>query len=222
MRRPLPRIPQDTPTGALSLLADQAAVAAGACGASISVRRDGGDVLLVASHPDVGELAEVEAELGEGPGLDVMPGGEPVLLADTLREERWPRYCRAALRRGVRSCLAAAGQVPRARATVTVYGLRPGHPGASGGPLAAAFAAQAAMVVTHLEDRERGWRAVEEMRDTLATRWPIEQAKGMIMQALGCDADEAFAELRKTSQNGHLKLRDVAHRLISRESAPEG
>lgn len=38
----------------------------------------------------------------------------------------------------------------------------------------------------------------------------IEQAKGMVMQAHGMSADEAFATLRAESQYTNRKLRDVA------------
>jgi hypothetical protein len=42
----------------------------------------------------------------------------------------------------------------------------------------------------------------------------IEQAKGMVMLAAGCNADDAFGMLRRCSQNAHIKLHDVARRLI--------
>jgi AmiR/NasT family two-component response regulator len=41
----------------------------------------------------------------------------------------------------------------------------------------------------------------------------IEQAKGKIMGANGCDADTAFALLVKASQRENVKLRDVARRI---------
>lgn len=42
----------------------------------------------------------------------------------------------------------------------------------------------------------------------------IEQAKGMLMLAAGCDADEAFTILRRYSTKANLKLRDLAHMLV--------
>ncbi|QWF83490.1 ANTAR domain-containing protein [Amycolatopsis sp. CA-230715] len=38
----------------------------------------------------------------------------------------------------------------------------------------------------------------------------IEQAKGMLMLARGCDADTAFGILRTLSQDLNLKVRDIA------------
>ncbi|MBB4699466.1 GAF and ANTAR domain-containing protein [Sphaerisporangium siamense] len=198
----------------MSVLADQVAMAAGVCGATVEARRERRDRLLVASHPDLGELAELEPR--RGPAGQVVTSERPVLVVDTRLDDRWPDFCRAALRRGVRACLAAGGRTDGVVAVVTVYEVRPGRLGPGSVPLVSAFAAQAALLVRSLDDGERGRRRAEQLRETMASRWPIEQAKGMIMQALRCDAETAFAELRRASQNSHLKLRDVAQHLIAR------
>jgi AmiR/NasT family two-component response regulator len=55
----------------------------------------------------------------------------------------------------------------------------------------------------------------------------IEQAKGMLMAAQGCDEDEAFELLVQASQRENVKLRDVAQRIVEdavargRESKPD-
>jgi PAS domain S-box-containing protein len=46
-------------------------------------------------------------------------------------------------------------------------------------------------------------------------RATIEQAKGMLMVVTGCDAEGAFALLRHYSQQGNVKLNEVAHRLVA-------
>lgn len=46
------------------------------------------------------------------------------------------------------------------------------------------------------------------------TRSVIDQAKGMLMLALGCDADEAFGVLRRQSQNANVKVNYLARRLV--------
>jgi len=45
-------------------------------------------------------------------------------------------------------------------------------------------------------------------------RETIDLAKGMVMLALGCDADTAFQVLRRYSQDANTKLHDVAGRLV--------
>ena len=42
----------------------------------------------------------------------------------------------------------------------------------------------------------------------------MDQAKGILMHALGCDADEAFGRMRHISQTQHVKLTEVARRVI--------
>jgi hypothetical protein len=46
------------------------------------------------------------------------------------------------------------------------------------------------------------------------TRSLIDQAKGMLMVATGCDAEEAFGILRKYSSHKNVKLNDIAGRLV--------
>ncbi len=43
----------------------------------------------------------------------------------------------------------------------------------------------------------------------------IDEAKGMVMIATGCDGDAAFACLRRYSQDANIKIHDVAHRLVA-------
>ena len=47
------------------------------------------------------------------------------------------------------------------------------------------------------------------------SRAVIEQAKGKLMAAEGCTADEAFATLVRASQRENVKLRDIALRLVT-------
>nr|WP_157554090.1 GAF and ANTAR domain-containing protein [Herbidospora sakaeratensis] len=202
----------------LHALADEAAAMPGGCGATMAVwPRPGAETVLVASHPELGELVELEHFLGDGPGLAALRSERPVAVPDLGRDPRWVRFGREALARGLRGCVAASGHGPGVTAVVTVYGLRPGEPDESAAPFAETLARQAARLSTFADAQERQSREVRQLRETMEGRETIEQAKGMIMQALGVDAEQAFAELRRTSQNAHLKLRDVAERLIARE-----
>ncbi len=46
------------------------------------------------------------------------------------------------------------------------------------------------------------------------TRSLIDQAKGMLMVATGCDAEEAFGILRRYSSHKNVKLNDIAGQLV--------
>lgn len=58
--------------------------------------------------------------------------------------------------------------------------------------------------------RERFANELDTIRQALETRDLIGQAKGIIIAAMGCSADEAFVLLRKQSQAENRKLQDVA------------
>ncbi|MBB2912200.1 hypothetical protein FHS43_003480 [Streptosporangium becharense] len=211
--------PDATPITLLSGLSDQVCDAVSCCGAAVAMWRDGeggpgGPAgLLVASHPDLGEIAESDTGFG-GPLSQARAEGGPVHVGDTLRDRRWPEHSLASLRHGVRTCTAVAARGPDVTVVVAAYGLRPAVSGGSGAGTLAVLAGQAAALVTALDTSDAARRQVRRVRAVLAGRWPIEQAKGMIMQALGCDADRAFAELRRVSQTSHLKVHEVARRLV--------
>jgi AmiR/NasT family two-component response regulator len=58
-------------------------------------------------------------------------------------------------------------------------------------------------------------RTATQLKDSVAARAVTDQAKGILMHALGCDADEALKYLRRESQRRHLKVTDVAARVIA-------
>ncbi|MFJ4814063.1 ANTAR domain-containing protein [Streptomyces sp. NPDC088801] len=51
---------------------------------------------------------------------------------------------------------------------------------------------------------------VEQLRQAIASRPVIDQARGILMATHGCTSDEAWHILRETSQLSNTKLRDVA------------
>ena len=59
----------------------------------------------------------------------------------------------------------------------------------------------------------------DAVRRSALSRGTIEQAKGVIMGALGVGDEEAFALLRRGSQNANVKVRDLAARLLEEVEA---
>jgi hypothetical protein len=47
-----------------------------------------------------------------------------------------------------------------------------------------------------------------------ANREVIDEAKGMVMIATGCDGEAAFRYLRRCSQDANIKVQEIAHRLV--------
>jgi AmiR/NasT family two-component response regulator len=76
------------------------------------------------------------------------------------------------------------------------------------------FASQAAIV---LANAQAYWDARElssGLSEAMKHRAVIEQAKGMLMAAQGCDEDAAFQLLISASQRENVKLREVALRIV--------
>lgn len=59
-----------------------------------------------------------------------------------------------------------------------------------------------------------------QLREAMRSRAAIEQAKGILMGARRCSADEAFSLLATLSQTTNTKLRDVAVALVSDATTP--
>jgi len=62
-------------------------------------------------------------------------------------------------------------------------------------------------------------REIQGLRTALESRAVIEQAKGIIMGAMNCDAKRAFEVLVRQSQHENRKLHEVAHELVAQRSA---
>src|ERR1700675_2222072 len=88
----------------LSKLAEMAVRQVPGCAAAHATIWRGGELAAMsASHPDPAELVDLETRIGLGPLTTAVSEGKPVSCADTLYDERWPRWAEEALRRGLRS-----------------------------------------------------------------------------------------------------------------------
>ena len=57
-------------------------------------------------------------------------------------------------------------------------------------------------------------RTAHHLRESAESRMVVDQAKGILMHALGCTAAEAFDRMREISQTRHVKVTDVAATII--------
>lgn len=193
----------------------------GCAAAEVAVLNGTGVFGAAASHRDIAALGELQGTLDEGPTADALDSGEMVVVHDLMEEERWPRFRGAAIRYGVRSLLVSPHVASSVFTTLAVYGVRPyAFDTDEAGPLAALIAEQLAVAVGRQDQLGDLEREAGQMRRALTSRAEIDQAKGIIMQAKGCDAEEAFGMLREVSQQTQVKLADVARRLVA-EAAGE-
>ena len=172
-------------------------------------------VTLVASHPDLPELLDVQVAARSGPVFDALASGEPVSSPDALAETRWPAYAETALRLGVRESITLATRHGQQAVTLSLFGTRPRRLESSQLELAELLLSYGGTVVGNAADYGDAQRTAQQLRAAAESRTVVDQARGMLMQAMGCDADEAMRWLRRVSQERNVRVADVAARILA-------
>ncbi|WP_320773358.1 GAF and ANTAR domain-containing protein [Streptomyces sp. CRN 30] len=205
------------PVRRLSELTEQAARCTSACcGASSTASGSGADRPAAVTHPDLAPLLAVQLRSGDGPVPAALDRGEPVGSADLLREDRWPDYRALALDAGLRSSVTIPFRRSDLTVTLSLYSFRPGTlRDAPHGPVRTLGDLAAACLL-----RDRSYRAalteLDQLGAALRSRPVVDRACGIVMHVLGCDADAAFAVLRRVSQHTQRKLTDVASAVVDK------
>ncbi|PIM66683.1 transcriptional regulator [Streptomyces sp. JV178] len=205
------------PARRLSQLVEQAArCTSDCCGASSMVSDDGAERPAAVTHPDLAGLVSVQLRSGEGPIPTALERGEPVDATDLLSDERWPDYRAVALDAGVRSSVTLPFRRSGLTVTLSLYSFRAGALGdVTHGPAHALGDLAATCIV-----RDRSYRAalteLDQLGAALRTRPVVDQACGIVMHVLGCDAEAAFTVLRRISQGTNRKLAEVASAVVEK------
>lgn len=187
--------------------------------ANALVWRDGELIAMAATHPESAELAERQLAAGHGPLLVAALEKTPVICGDLLTETRWPDSVAHALDLGVRCCAHLVREMPPITLVISLFGVRAGALDAGSEPMARMLAVfgQAALANTMVYGQAR--RTASQLKDSVAARAIVDQAKGVLMHALSCDADQALAYLRRESQRRHVKVTEVAAQVIAAQEA---
>lgn len=206
----------------LNKLAELAAWQVPACsGANAIVWRDGEVISAASTHPDLAELADLQLSAGRGPLIEAAASGAPVSCPDTLDEARWPEYAEAALRRGVRCSVHLVRELSRGALVLSLFGVRPYVLDAESTPMADMLTAFGGAVLTNATAYKQVQRTASQLKDAVVARSVVDQAKGILMHAIGCDADDALDRLRTESQRRHIKVTEVAGEVVAAYSGSE-
>lgn len=188
----------------------------GADGTSVSLVEAELPATRVASHAFVRAVDAVQYTLGQGPCVDAVRLGRPVVATGLEIDERYPAFGPQAADLGVRSALATPLVVQGiCVGAINTYAHRAGAFDDAAVRVAQLFAGPAGVVLANARVLERTRQLAEQMQAALASRAVIEQAKGVLMAQEGLDAEQAFARLRQLSQTRHVKLRDVAASVVA-------
>jgi hypothetical protein len=174
-------------------------------GASISLMYDGSSRGTFGSSGEMSrKLDELQFTYGQGPCLDAVRDGSPVLVADLNHdpEDRWPAFAAAVLETGISAVFALPILV--AHDHVGALDLFRGECGPlsadnlAGGLLAANLAALPLLDLMNADVDWDGAAVGNDGWDQLASleRVEVYQATGMIVGALGVGPAEALVRLR--------------------------
>ncbi|MGN7199510.1 GAF and ANTAR domain-containing protein [Arthrobacter sp. SAFR-044] len=167
-------------------------------------------------------IDRIEQDLGDGPCIEALENGVPVLLGDVSSDPRWPEY---------RSALAAAGiatsmGIPMnleddAGAVLDFFAPVSGvftEQGVAEGMRFADMAGKALRLAVRIASADQ---RAENMKAAMDTRTAIDLACGIIMAENKCSKDRAFEILRSASNTRNQKLNELAEALVSRFSASQ-
>mgnify|MGYP001455583232 CR=1 FL=1 len=199
----------------LSELAEKAVLCtADCCGASTTVSGENTAQHAAVTHPDLSALVSVQLRSGSGPIPTAAEQGTPVDAVDLLHEDRWPQYRAVALDSGVRSSVTLPFRRNGLTVTLSLYSFHPGALCAAEHGPAQALGELAASGLVRDRAYQSALAEIEQMGAALRSRPLVDQACGIVMYVLSCDASTAFDVLRRISQRTNRKLADVARRVV--------
>lgn len=210
---------QERSLSQLTLLA--ASQVAGCAAAGATLWRDGELTGQAASHPDAARLVDVQLDCGRGPVIDAIGADAPVSCPDTSTETRWPEFAAAAMRLGVRNSVTLSYQGPVV-IVLTLFGVRPRAIDPDQLQLAELLVAYGGALVGAVADYRTSQRTAVQLRDAASGRAVVDQAKGILMHALGCTAEEALDRMRDVSQRSNIRATEVASRIVAAHSGRPG
>ena len=173
-----------------------------------------------ASHPDLAEVVERQLSRGRGPIFDAVLGRRVLASDDILAETRWPEAMADMLRRGVRCFTTTPHLNPPVLVTLSLFGVTPKALSSTPHVLTSLLMAQGSAAVSNTRQYDDVHRTAIQLQEAVEARAIVDQAKGILMHALGCDAETAFAEMRRISQTRHVKLTALAQRIVGEQGLP--
>jgi hypothetical protein len=200
-------------------------------GASVSVVHEGATRGTFGSSGELSRrIDEFQFTFGEGPCLDAVRHGSPVLVADldAATEQRWPAFREAVVNEGVNAVFA----LPVAVTTSYVGALdlfrqsrgQLAEEQISGGLHAARLAA---LPLMDLMAADVNWDSAargDDGWDQLASleRVEVYQATGMIVAALDVDPVEAVVRLRANAYARAMTASEIAFAIVERRLSLDG
>jgi GAF domain-containing protein len=173
------------------------------------------ELQTVAAAGDAALAADdIQRALGTGPTHHVLTEQRPVRVADLSTDPRWAEFGPLAAEVGVRAVLACPLPMPRkGLGVLSVYSSKPAAFDAAAELVLPVFAARAALAIAYAD-------TVTNLRRAIESRQVIGQAVGILMERHRLSPKEAFDALVASSQQAHIKLRELAMRVSETGEEP--
>jgi GAF domain/ANTAR domain len=194
----------------------------GVTGAGISVVTTAGNRGVVCATDHVSaRIEDLQFTLGEGPCVDAVDMGAPVLVPDLAKPEdlsvdRWPAFMKAATAAGVRAVFAFPLRIGAINVgALDLYRAGAGEMAADQLHAALMAADTAAVALLHLDTQLDGTFA-DDVEARTSYQLQVHQATGIVQVQLGIATEEAFLMLRARAFALGRPLVDVATDVIER------
>ncbi|MEA2717237.1 MAG: hypothetical protein QOI99_1554 [Actinomycetota bacterium] len=167
------------------------------------------------------EIDTAQYETGSGPCLDAFRHRRVYRIDDMEKDRQWPSFSEAAAAHGVR-CSMSLPLLARHEGVGALNFYSRGDIAFSDDDVEVGlqFASHAAIV---LANSQAYWDAHQlglDLLQAMKSRATIEQAKGILMGAQRCSAEDAFQILVRASQRENRKLREIADEIVAKTSEP--
>lgn len=171
---------------------------------------------LAASDPFVAQIDEIQYVIvNEGPCITAALERRTVRSGSLGGEKMWPHFGPRVGRMGIHSALSLPLLLPgQVVGAINVYARGKDAFDDHAQQLGELFAAPAAVAVHNAHTLSQAIALTHQLQTALAARPVIDEAVGLIRGRTGVSSEEARERLREISQREHLKLSEVAHRLV--------
>jgi hypothetical protein len=190
---------------------------------SVTLRGPNGHYYTPAeTDPIADELDQIQYDLREGPCVDAarIPGPAMAVSDDLSDEPLWPKFGRAAAERGFHSIVATAllpdSRPPQLVGALNVYSRERFGLTSVDRDVALLLASHGSLALANVQANSTAALQATHLRRAIESRDIIGQAKGILMNRRGVGPDEAFAILRRVSQDLNVKLADLARTVAER------
>jgi len=173
---------------------------------------------LVASSPEgMRELELFELQADQGPCLDVLRSGQPVVnVALAQAQQRWPQFTSLALETGVRSTHALPMKLRQDLiGTLSLFTRNEQHLSDGDVALGQALADVASIALLQQHATREPADLAEALQSTLNARVVIGQAKGILAEHSGLHPADTFRFLRAHARKTGEPLQRVADHVVN-------